>query len=143
MSGKSEKGYRILDFSADKYSAVIDVWTATGLAQAWRKDDLETILRTLANGAKLKLLLDPSDRVIGTSWITHDYRRSWIHHFAIHPDFQGNGYSHLLMISTIQVIEELGYQAKLEVHHNNEKAVRLYEKGGFRELEGYMVYMKR
>ncbi len=107
-----------------------------------RGDSREVIERTIKNGGKL-LVLELNGEIIGTSWLTHDHRRTYLHHFAIKPEFQGKGYSKILLEKTIESAKKIGYQLKLEVHKTNIRAKRLYEKYGFRILDGYEVYIIR
>ncbi|PKP19956.1 MAG: hypothetical protein CVU05_10095 [Bacteroidetes bacterium HGW-Bacteroidetes-21] len=142
----SEKFNNILlrDFKPEDYPQVIDLWLATGLGGAQRGDNLEVITRTLAHGGKLIILTDTiSDKIIGTSWLTNDFRRIYLHHFCIDPAFQGKGLSHPLVIASVDYARLCGLQIKLEVHKDNTKAIELYKKHNFSFLGDYMVYIIR
>ena len=89
------------------------------------------------------LLLVIDGKVVGSSWMTQDGRRMYLHHFSIDPDYQGQGLSHMLMNTSLSWIREIGLQVKLEVHESNEIARDLYLKYGFNELEGYKLYIVR
>lgn len=81
--------------------------------------------------------------IIGSSWLTGDGRRTYLHHFAIHPDYQGRGLSKSLMDSSMAYCREAGLQVKLEVHADNFKAMGLYKSYGFGVLENYRVLINR
>lgn len=107
-----------------------------------RGDDQGVIQRTLDMGGCL-LLLCADDEVIGTSWISSDGRRLYLHHFGIRPHWQGNGWSKKLMQASMDFVKKSGMQVKLEVHQKNEIAIRLYTKAGFKYLGEYDVYIVR
>jgi ribosomal protein S18 acetylase RimI-like enzyme len=75
--------------------------------------------------------------------MTCDGRRTMIHHFGILPEYQGKGFSKLLMTESFKFCKEVGLQVKLEVHAQNIHAVSLYTKFGFKHLTGYSVYIIR
>jgi ribosomal protein S18 acetylase RimI-like enzyme len=54
----------------------------------------------------------------------------------IHRDYRRRGYGTELLKKTIDKAKELGFKrVLLKVHKDNEKAINLYSKIGFRELE--------
>ncbi|MDD3688122.1 MAG: GNAT family N-acetyltransferase [Bacteroidales bacterium] len=109
---------------------------------AHRGDNLKIISETLKNGGVLFVLL-VDEQIVGTSWITNDSRRLYLHHFGIIPAYQGKGLSNILMDTSMQFARESGLQIKLEVHKNNAIARRLYEKYGFKYLGDYDVFIVR
>ncbi len=84
-----------------------------------------------------------SETIIGTSWITFDGRRLYLHHFAIAPARQGRGLAWPLLRESLRVARQMGYQVKLEVHRSNMIATALYKKAGFQYLGDYDVYIIR
>lgn len=136
--------FEIRDFSPTDFPQVEELWKITGLGGSQRGDNLEVINRTLKHGGKLLIMTIPSTgKIIGTSWLTNDFRRVYLHHFAIHPDVQGKGLSHPLVEASIDFAKGCGFQIKLEVHKDNQKAIKLYEKHGFSFLGDYLVYIIR
>ena len=79
--------------------------------------------------------------VVGTSWITWDGRRLYLHHFAIRPDLQGKGLGRLLALKSLEFAREKDAPMKLEVHHSNQTAIDLYKSLGFEVFEDYDIYM--
>ncbi len=132
----------VRNYKNEDFPEIVDVWKKVSMWKPERGDSKEVIERTIKNGGKL-LVLELDGKVIGTSWLTHDHRRTYLHHFAIKPEFQGKGYSKILLEKTIESAKKMGYQLKLEVHNTNVKAKRLYEKYGFKKLDGYEVYIIR
>lgn len=129
-------------FNEDIFHSIVEIWQQTGVGNPARGDDFEVVKRTLEHGGKIFSLLD-EDQIIGTAWLTHDYRRVYIHHMAIEPSHQGKGLSHMLLEACVQYAHELGYQAKLEVDRQNLPARHLYEKYGFQNLGDFLVLIKR
>ncbi len=136
--------YRIRDYRSGDWPAIERLWHKTGLGGAHRGDDATVIERTLAHGGRF-LILERSDtgEMIGTAWLTHDHRRSYLHHFGILPAYQGKKLSHLLMQAVMEAAREIGLQCKLEVHRENYKAIALYKKHGFTYLGDYDNYIVR
>ena len=89
---------KVRDYVAGDFDKVNRVWIETGMGGSVRGDDAKIIDRTLKSGGKL-LVLENTDtnEIIGTSWLTHDERRIYMHHFGIKPAYQGNGFAHKLM----------------------------------------------
>lgn len=136
--------FLVRNFENSDFEAVALVWNETGVGNAKRGDNLQVVERTLEHGGAFFVLCDcKSSKIIGTAWITNDSRRIYIHHFAILPDFQGKGLSHLLMEKCMDFVKQCGMQVKLEVHVSNEIAKNLYQKYGFARLGDYDVYIIR
>ncbi len=132
----------IRDYSEKDYDQINSLWIETGLGGKARGDTKDVIENTLKYGAKL-LVLKKAGEIIGTSWMTTDKRRIYLHHFSIKPDYQGKGFSKLLMDESMKFVREQGLQVKLEVHKENFKALNLYKKYGFEYLGDYIVLIVR
>jgi len=134
----------VREYLPEDFNAINQLWKDTDMGGSMRGDNEETIERTIKAGGKLFVLENPlSPEIIGTSWISHDQRRIYIHHFGIKPAFQGKRYAHLLMKASMDFAQSTGMQIKLEVHKDNLKAVQLYKKWGFNYLGDYDVYIIR
>ncbi len=145
MSEKSNRNdFLVRHFRKDDYEEVLKVWELTGMGGAHRGDNLEIIEETiLAGGVFFVLEYIPQQQVIGTAWITNDKRRLYLHHFGIHPDFQGKGLSHLLAKACVDLGKKLNLQMKLEVHKDNYIAKKLYQQYQFKYLGDYEVFIIR
>ncbi len=145
MSEKYEhKDYRVRLFETADYHQILQLWNLTGLGGAHRGDNLQIILNTIESGGVFFVLEHtPTKTIVGTAWITNDHRRLYLHHFGIHPEFQGRGLSHLLAQACINFGKNTGLQMKLEVHKDNQIAKNLYEKYGFKLLGDYEVHIIR
>jgi len=139
-----EPGFLVRDYWAADYPHVADIWERTGISTPGRGDTAEVIENTLRRNGRLLVLVDrASDRVVGTSWLTNDGRRLYLHHFAIDPKYQGSGFSKPLMRESLKIAKEIGLQIKLEVARDNDRAIHFYEKAGFKPLGDYDVMIIR
>jgi ribosomal protein S18 acetylase RimI-like enzyme len=123
---------------------MILLWENLGLGGAQRGDNEKIIRQTIDLGGQLLVMVDSNNNtIIGTSWLTVDGRRTYIHHFGIHADYQGNGLANNLLDASLKMAKSFGMQIKLEVHKDNAKALNLYSKAGFAYLGDYNVYIIR
>jgi len=134
----------IREYVDNDYPEMIRLWESLGLGGAHRGDDEQVIRRTLKMGGQLLLMIEKdSDSIIGTSWLTVDGRRTYLHHFGIQPGKQGKGLAKILLNASLKLAKSYGMQIKLEVHKDNMKALGLYKKAGFTYLGDYQVYIIR
>ena len=124
------------------YAEIISIWDKTGISNPERADSFDSIQRTLENGGIL-LLAYMDAILVGTIWLTNDYRRLYLHHMAVLPEFQKQGIGRSLLKEAIQIADKQGLQAKLEVHSDNAAALNLYRSMGFKVLDGYLVMIRR
>jgi ribosomal protein S18 acetylase RimI-like enzyme len=129
------------DFCDVDFTSLMDLWHATGIGNPKRGDSLEAIRRTLDAGARL-LVMVQGGRVIASAWLTDDARRLYVHHVAVHPEAQGQGYSKSLMDEAVKTAEARGLRMKLEVHAANERAIALYRKYGFEDIGDYRTMVR-
>lgn len=139
---KSNQTIQFRDYTQADFDEVQSLWQQTGMGGQERGDDHSVIKRTIDNGGKL-IIMELGNIIIGTSWLTTDSRRTFLHHFGIHPDYQGKGFANLLMDETMRHVKTIGYQVKLEVSKQNEKALNLYRKYKFIDFVDYELMMKR
>ena len=135
---------RSRDYREEDFPQVLHLWSLTGMGGANRGDDAGVIAHTLAQGGIFLVLEDiSSGGIIGTSWITNDGRRQYLHHFGILPDHQRQGLGHALLKASLDRARTVGLQIKLEVSPNNPAALALYKGYGFGYLGDYDVYIIR
>jgi ribosomal protein S18 acetylase RimI-like enzyme len=139
-----KQGFFIREYVSSDYPEMLSLWESLGLGGAHRGDDEQIILRTIKMGGQLLMMIDKeSASIVGTSWLTVDGRRTYLHHFGIHADYQGHGLSNILLDASLKLAKSYGMQIKLEVHKDNAKALGLYQKAGFACLGDYLVYIIR
>lgn len=141
---KLPNDFEIRDFMPEDMSALNRLWERTGVGGAHRGDNLDIIKKTISGGGKLLLLVQKSTgKLAGSSWLTNDQRRIYLHHFGIDPEFQAKGLANPLCHESVRFAKEAGLQIKLEVHKDNEIAKTLYSRQGFNYLGDYLVYIIR
>jgi ribosomal protein S18 acetylase RimI-like enzyme len=137
-------GFEIREYTPDDYTEIIGLWENLGLGGIHRGDNELIINQTIKMGGQLLVLIDSVHNfVIGTSWLTVDGRRTYLHHFGIHADYQGKGLANFLLKASLKRAKTFGMQIKLEVHKDNVKALNLYKNTGFTYLGDYLVYIIR
>lgn len=132
-----------VDYQPEDFQDLMDFWNSLGLGGVHRGDNASIIDRCNAAGGFLLLLKKADGKIAGSSWVTSDGRRSYLHHFGIAENLQGSGQAQLLMEKSMERIKAIGLQVKLEVHRSNNKAVSLYKKYGFSNLGDYDVFINR
>lgn len=134
----------IRDYRKEDYQGIVELWKETGLWNPERDDTESSIDSSLAIGGRLLIMDEPGkDFLIGSSWITFDGRRLYLHHFCIKPVYQGKGLGTKLAKASLAYVKSSGYQVKIEVHKENYIAKHLYEKLGFISFSDYDIYMIR
>ncbi|MFZ4705200.1 MAG: GNAT family N-acetyltransferase [Bacteroidales bacterium] len=138
------ENFIIRDYLESDYPALINLWESTGLGGAHRGDDAGVIRKTIEAGGKLLILETESDATLaGSSWLTNDGRRIYLHHFGILPPLQGKGLAKQLLAASIDFAKQKELQLKIEVHRQNRVAIALYKKYGFSYLGDYDIYIIR
>lgn len=134
----------IRDFQPEDHKELFELWEELEMGGEERGDTLEVILETINRGGKLILMEDDEKNIlIGSSWMTYDGRRLFLHHFGIKNEYQRKGHGLKLAFASLEFIKLKGQQVKLEVHKDNLAAKSLYEKVGFSAFTDYDIYMIR
>lgn len=135
--------YQIIDYSPKFYHDLDRFWNETGLGGSHRGDNENIISETIKFGGHLILMIDEASNIIGTSWLTNDKRRTYLHHFGISQEHRKQGLASKLLEYCMALAANDGLQIKLEVHKENESAIKLYTKYGFNYLGDYEVLINR
>ena len=132
----------IRDYQNQDFEQVRGLWELTGIYTIERGDTREIITRCLGLGGKFLVIEDPRcGKICGTSWMTWDGRRVFLHHFAVGPEIQGQGWGRKLAEKSLEFARKKNCPMKLEVHQDNTAAVNLYTSLGFEVFKNYDVYM--
>ena len=132
----------IRDYQSNDFPQVESLWKETGVYKVERGDTPEMIESCNAMGGKFLVMEEPGAcRIVATSWLTWDGRRIYLHHFAVLPSLQNQGYGHALALESLAFARRKGFPVKLEVHSPNLPAVHLYEALGFEKFEDFAVYI--
>ena len=131
-------------FTESDYFDIEQLWIETNLTNTKRGDTLQTIQNTLNCGGTFFVIEHlPTKTAIGSSWITNDGRRLYLHHFGIKPEFQGKKLAKELLETSLNFAKNKNLQIKLEVDKNSKKAINLYQNYGFKYLGDYIVFIIR
>jgi ribosomal protein S18 acetylase RimI-like enzyme len=141
---EADNMFCVRSYREGDFDQVVNLWDLTGMGNTKRGDNIKTIEDSIRIGGKMLVLEEKSSgKICGTSWMTFDGRRIYMHHFGILPGYQGNGLSNILLMTSLKFAKEKGYQVKLEVLNSNSRAIKLYKKAGFEYLGDYDVYIIR
>jgi ribosomal protein S18 acetylase RimI-like enzyme len=136
--------YLLRHFKDKDYPELLQLWNSIGLSKPERADTLQTIKDTLkCKGVLYILEFVPNHEMVGSSWITNDGRRLYLHHFGIKKTFQGKNLAQKILSPSLQFAKNQNLQIKLEVHKQNKIALNMYLKAGFNYLGDYFVYIIR
>ena len=81
-----EKEFYFTDFDENEFDEIQELWVQTGMGNSERRDTVNTILSCNKLGGKLIIMKEMTKHeIIGTSWLTYDGRRLFLHHFGIKP----------------------------------------------------------
>ncbi len=137
------KDITITEYSSEDFEGLIMLWEDIHLGGSRRGDTDKIILNTIKNGGQLFVVKNRIGKVVGSSWITTDKRRNYLHHFGIREELRGSGLAQKLLEISLDFSKKNGLQIKLEVHKDNLKAIRLYQNYGFKYLGDYLVFIIR
>lgn len=134
----------IIDYKPEYFLKLNEFWIETGLGGSYRGDTAEIINGTINSGGHLLMMINSETKeIIGTSWLTNDNRRTYLHHFGIREKYRRQGLARQLLNYSLQIAYNDGFQVKLEVHKDNIAAINLYQQFGFKYLGDYEVLIKR
>jgi ribosomal protein S18 acetylase RimI-like enzyme len=134
----------IRDYRKGDFEGLQKLWNDTGMGDEEREDTEEAVERCNQMGGRLLVMENPdTGEVIGSSWMTWDGRRMYLHHFGVLPEMQNRGFGTMLAEESLKWILGQGRQVKLEVHKQNHPARHLYEKMGFFRFTDYEILMRR
>ena len=85
--------------------------------------------------AKYLVALNESGKCVGYMGVWRIFDEAHVTNLAVHPDYQGQGLAHLLILSSLDVCyKDMIKFMTLEDRLSNERAKKLYESFGFKSL---------
>jgi len=139
-----QDNFLIRNYQSKDFERLIKLWKATGIYGAERKDDEKSIEKCNSLGGKMLIMENIKNKlIVGSSWMTVDGRRLYLHHFCIAPEYQRQGLGKAMAYASLEFIKKTGCQTKIEVQKANIRAKNLYEKLGFFSYTDYDIYMMR
>jgi ribosomal protein S18 acetylase RimI-like enzyme len=134
----------IRSYRQDDFNKVSNLWINLGLGNPERGDNHQVIEQTIEKGGCFLVMEENVHKaIVGTSWITNDGRRLYLHHFGIAADYQRKGLAKKLLAASLDFARETNLQIKLEVGNENIPALNLYRNAGFKPLGDYQVLIIR
>ena len=83
-------------------------------------------------GRLLVMEAEDEGKIIGSSWMTWDGRRIYLHHFGIQPDWQGRGVARALIAAVQDAARGAGATRMVVATTNDDlPALVLYQRLGF------------
>lgn len=131
---------KIENFSPQFYEDVVDIWKKTGISvtSSDTKDELKLMLN---RNPDLCLIAKIDEKVIGVIMGGFDGRRGYVHHLAIDPEYQKEGYGRLLMDELIERFKKKRvHKIHLFIEKHNEDVIAFYSKLGW-EIRKDLVMM--
>jgi ribosomal-protein-alanine N-acetyltransferase len=93
------------------------------------------------NPFAIPLILEQSGEIYGYAIVWKIYEEFHIANFAIRPDQQGKKFGNLFLEKILDLHEDSAF-AILEVRESNQRAIRLYQKFGFRTIMKRVQYYR-
>jgi ribosomal-protein-alanine N-acetyltransferase len=93
------------------------------------------------NPFALALILEHSGEIFGYAIVWKIYEEFHIANFAIRPDQQGKKFGNFFLEKILNLHEDSAF-ALLEVRESNQRAIRLYQKFGFRTIMKRVQYYR-
>jgi [ribosomal protein S18]-alanine N-acetyltransferase len=134
----------IRSYCESDFDQVSKLWIDLDLGNPVRGDNNQVIEQTINKGGYFLVMEEIAKGIIiGTSWITNDGRRLYLHHFGIAADYQKKGLAKKLLDASMDFARKTNLQIKLEVGNENIPALNLYRNAGFKPLGDYQVMIIR
>jgi ribosomal protein S18 acetylase RimI-like enzyme len=141
---KSMQNIFIRPYQKPDFEQIAKLWIELGLGNPDRGDNHQVIEQTIERGGCVLVLEDRGTAtIVGSSWLTNDGRRLYLHHFGIHPAYRNKGFARRLLEASLDFARKSGLQIKLEVGNQNIPALNLYHGAGFKPLGDYQVLIIR
>ncbi len=127
------------------YAAVRQLWQQTGLPiKPTGRDSQAAVLRQLEQFPSTYLVAEQHGQLVGVVLGTHDGRKGWINHLAVHPDHRRQGLAQRLLAACEQALHAQGIEiiAAL-VEKDNASSAAFFERAGYAADVPIFYYRKR
>ena len=131
---------KVEKFTMDDYQNIVNLWKRAGI-NVGSSDTKEEIERMLQRNPHLCLVGKLDKDVIAVVLGGYDGRRGYVHHLAVDPDYQNNGYGRMLMdelISRFKIM--MVHKIHLFIEKYNLPVVEFYKKLGW-EIRDDLIMM--
>ena len=102
------------------------------------------MLKQLQHSFSTYLVAEQQGRLVGVVLGTHDGRKGWINHLAVHPDYRRQGLAQRLLAACEQALHAQGIEiiAAL-VERDNASSAAFFERAGYAADVPIFYYRKR
>lgn len=108
MKEADNNDFFVRNFRDGDFDQIVYLWELTDMGSQKRGDNNKTIEDSIKIGGTMLILEEKrSGKICGTSWLTFDGRRIYLHHFGILPEYQGS-YNNFKIAQFIQPPEKPG-----------------------------------
>lgn len=135
----SDSGIR--EMHPDDYAEMLELWKNTpgmGISEA---DSENCIREFLLRNPGLSFCFKEGNRIVGTSLCGHDYRRGYIYHTAVLPEYRGRGIGRLLVKKNLEQLRAAGIgKCHLFVFMDNTLGNGFWNSAGWTRRSDICVY---
>lgn len=118
-------------FSMKFYKEVIELWRKTGISVG-STDTKEELKRMVERNPHLFLIGKKDEKVIGAVMGGFDGRRGYVHHLAVHPNYQKKGYGKMIIDELMKRFRKMRvHKVHLFIEKYNKEVVKFYQNLGW------------
>ncbi|WP_371803192.1 GNAT family N-acetyltransferase [Candidatus Lokiarchaeum ossiferum] len=122
---------KIINFSPDMYEEVYNIWVLTGLSLG-SSDTKEQITNVYHRNPNTFLVGMLDKKIVAVVMGGSDARRGYVHHLAVHPDYQRKNYGKVIMDELIKRFISLDIKKiHLFIEKSNKGVESFYRKLGW------------
>jgi ribosomal protein S18 acetylase RimI-like enzyme len=133
----------ITEFSIEEYDEVVSLWNLSegvGLSGADSKENIQTFLN---RNPGMSFVAYDNNVLVGAVLCGHDGRRGYIHHLAVHPDYQSQGIGRMLVDKCLVALKSIGIQkSHLFMFNNNQNGMKFWKRMGWTQRFNISVLSK-
>lgn len=133
----------IREIHPDDYEEMFELWKNTpgmGISEADSKIKMHQFL---LNNLGLSFCFKEGNRIVATSLCGHDYRRGYIYHTAVLPEYRGRGIARMLVRKNLEQLKTAGIEkCHLFVLGNNELGKSFWHSTGWTRRNDICVYSR-
>jgi ribosomal protein S18 acetylase RimI-like enzyme len=130
---------KIEQFNIKDYHAVINIWEKAGI-NVGSSDTKEEIEKMLNRNPELFLVGRLNHNLIAVVLGGYDGRRGYVHHLAVHPDYQNKGYGKKLMDELMFRFKKMRvHKIHLFIEKYNRSVINFYKKLGWEKRDDLVM----
>ncbi|MFW9825101.1 MAG: GNAT family N-acetyltransferase [Candidatus Thorarchaeota archaeon] len=122
---------KIEEFSIEFYDEIVQLWRDAGISVG-SSDSKEEIQKMVTKNPELFLIGRLKGKIIAVVMGGFDGRRGYVHHLAVHPDYQKKGNGKKIMEKLIEIFLQKGvHKVHLFIEKSNKDVVSFYKNLGW------------